>query len=286
MNNYILSWLVQDKTRVIRLLKDVRAGKYVFEQHFFDHQEYNKKRKLADSKGEKAKNNSHLSISWQQTSSDSNIEIDTKNELEQLLKFLTLETNYIFTRESLSYRKLRQDGSASPATVCAESIIQRNPKIDIIYDNDIKKAVALKEKFDRLHNPEKEYVMRALVWYERGTKESDVINSYANYWIGFESLTSIFGKGPPFNCPKWGTRVQSESISKRMQEFLKRLGMTNRWQKEVKEMYCIRNKLFHQSKGGFNRTVLTNLKHLLKDCIETYLLNSPSSGSTKLLGKS
>lgn len=273
MTNFIVSWLIQAENRVTRLLQSINAGKYDFDQDFFDHTKYDEQRKQADGKGEKVENTAHISVSWQQTSDDSSVERDAENELKQLLKFLTLETGYIFTKGSLVYRKLQPDGSVSPATVSFESIIQRNPEIETLDENELKKAVELKEKFDLLGGREKEFLLRALIWYERGTKEIDRINSYANYWIGFESLSSIFGKGPPFKCQNCGQQIQEESISKRMQEFLNTLGMKNRWKEEASEMYTIRNKLFHESKWSFDPMNLVNLRKLLKDCIESYLLN-------------
>ena len=235
--------------------------------------EYLKEKKNADSKGRRIDNIHYGSISWESSIEDeSKIEKESENELNVIFKIMTLQTNMIFESGSIAYRTYNSlNEEWSPATVSGKSIITRNPSPEELVPEVIRKSIELRQKLDSLSSDEKDHLLRALDWYDRGNREGDKINSYANYWIGFESLSFIFGSGLPMKCPKCEYELEHDSISKRMQNLLNKLGMTDRWKNEVKDLYEVRSALFHRSEIDFEESKRVQLKKLLKDCIISYL---------------
>jgi len=77
----------------------------------------------------------------------------------------------------------------------------------------------------------------------------------------------------PWKCQKCGEIIHDDSISQRIQMFLKKLGMENKWKTEVKELYEIRNNLFHRAEKDFDRNLVNQLRNILHDSIVAYIRN-------------
>ena len=272
MPEFGLTWSFGSKSAMYYIAENMVIGKYSFDASKFDEAKYLQEKKESDGKGERITHTNRIYISWGMVSSDGvNLEKESEKELDILMQFLTTQTNRIFEHGGISYRQYDEEGKLSPATVSFVSTITRNPSPEELNKNVLGRCVDLKQKFDSLKEEKKFFLRRSLEWYHRGTREGDKTNSYANYWIGFESLSSVFSKGPPRKCPKCDTQIDSESISKRMQEFLTKLGYANRWKDEVKDLYDVRNSLFHRSETDFDRQNIVKLRDLLRDCLVTYL---------------
>jgi len=246
----------------------VSKGKYSFHKSIFDPEKYLKEKSNADSNGKKLdfipRSDVTFSIS---VIDETKVREESLKELNVVLNLLTLHTNQIFRGGAISYRKINPDGTLSHSTVTLTSTIIRNSSPEELSFDLLTRVINLKEKIDSLDEKERILILRALEWYKRGTSEGDKINAYANYWIGFESLSFLFGDGPPRLCTNCGEQVDEHSISKRMQEFLLKLGFNDRWKSEVKNLYRIRNLLFHNSSTEFHKENVDKLRNVLNDCI-------------------
>lgn len=270
---YVVSWSFGAKYRLIHVRNNITIDKYTFSKSIFDEIKYIEEKKNADSNGKRIDDHHYGNISWESSiEEEAKIESESENELNVIFKIMTLQTNMIFESGSVVYRKYNSvDNSWSPATISGRSTITRNSSPEELVSEVIRKSIDLKQKLDSLSFDQKEHLLRALDWYDRGNREGDKINSYANYWIGFESMSFIFGVGSPMKCPKCAYELEHDSISKRMQNLLNKLDMTDRWKNEVKILYGIRSALFHKSSIDFEESKRTQLKNLLKDCIISYL---------------
>ena len=263
-----LTWSFGGKDKVIYVKDSIKNNKFFVGDYGFKEEDYLKRKKEADSEGEKITGHNYLAVSWEDEIKDvSNIEQDSKKILDILLKFFMLNTDIVLDAGGITYKTIESDGTESPLTLSFTSVITENPLPEEVDKTKFEKSLELYDKFLMIDENDKQpNVLRAIDWYLRGLQEHDKINAYANYWIGFESLTFMFGDGPPTNCKKCGHLICKHSINKRMKEFLNALKLTSKWETELERLYQIRNKLFHESEE-FHFDDVAKLRNMLKDSI-------------------
>lgn len=257
-----ITWHFRERSKRVYIKKKYTFGKYTFHSY-----EYFDEKKFRDDEQKTRKEGKILFppelsvlISWTLPSNDaSKLRNESKEEVNQLLNIITLQTNSAFNLGPFDHNP----GDKSMSSQHNEMMMQ--PPYQELMEGTIGKAIELKNKVDLMTSERKELMIRTIDWYSRGVKEYDLINSFANFWIGFESLSYWLGKGPSFKCPECGHQIHSSSIRGRIREFLKSTGLSNE-EKTALKLYEIRNDLFHNAKN-FDPQMRINLRELLKKCI-------------------
>jgi hypothetical protein len=183
--------------------------------------------------------------------------------MTNLLEIITLHTAHLFDIGTSLHTPSSGGGKTIHARVTLQSGYTELTK------EDLKKSAQLKEKLDGLLGERKNLLMYAITWYVRGLQEPNLANAYASYWIGFETLSSWFDGGIVTKgvCPKCNQIVFEKSISKRLKEFVEKLGITTITDKEIDDLYDKRSKLFHASIDKVTLETKEKLRGLLKGCI-------------------
>jgi len=264
-----VNWRYRGQKDVLFLDETITVEPYTFEKS--DIEEVKKHENITDiainGQEPKIPPRPYNKISWIMEIEKENKVIDESEKVvDLLLKVLTIKTDESFEYHASDYYKITEDEKIQAGLVLPISVthLEKPRKIE---KKTIKETVELYKKINALNEKSKEIITRAIEWYDRAIKEKDKINAYANYWICFESLSTIIGKGEPWTCQKCGVQIQEESISKRIQVFLDKLGFEDFWRLSGKELYGIRNSLFHRSQTDFEGGKLEELKKILRRCI-------------------
>lgn len=257
-----ITWHFNERDETTYLKRKIITGNFTFHSYdYFDEEKFKKDEQDAHKQGKILPNPSlSLLVSWKISSDDASaLRSKSKKEMSSILSLLTLQTNFIFELGQFDHRP------GDSRTSSHHNDVMLQPPYQELPEDAIKKAMDLKNKIDSMNGTQKDLIIRTIDWYYRGMKEYDLVNSFANFWIGFESLSYWFGNGPAWNCSKCGTRLHPSSIRGRMREFLQKVGLSNE-EGMVLELYDIRNNLFHNAKS-FDPRMKSNLRDLLKKCI-------------------
>lgn len=260
-NHDTVTWEVWNKTKVVFVKNRFRIGKYHFIPNHgnFNPEEYLKLQQEAsnylsqlkpplDEEKQKKYGEYHkflfgnpnlkFSISWEVDPKQSTPDEEFEKEINLILSLLTLETDIPFEVGNLNYY--------SPSTRDGYTRALMNPvhsNIRELDENSAKNALVKLENLKNLDDMKKNQILKALEWFIRGTQESDMVNSFANFWLGFEALSYWFGEGSPWKCQKCGTEIYKSSIRARGKEFLKKLNIRKY---DFDCLYEARNDLFHR----------------------------------------
>lgn len=259
-----ITWHIEESQSSVYLKKKIQVDKYsfhIFGGEYFDDKKFREKQAGAKKEGKYLPEPDHsFCISWEVKSGEANqLKLVTIKELKIILNLLTLQTDLTFHFGQFDHHP-GDDRRASHHT----DVILQSPSMEL-EEKLLQQTLAIQKKIGELKDEKAELMNRTIDWYSRGNKEIDLINSFANIWIGFEVLTFWFGNGPAYICPKCSTKLQDSSIRGRIKEFLKQLNLSSE-EKSAMELYEIRNKLFHQAKE-FQNEKRTQLQQLLKKCI-------------------
>lgn len=257
-----ITWHFRERSQKVYIKK-----KYVFDKYTFHSYEYFNEKSFRENEEKARKEGKVLPppvlsvlISWSLPSNDANkLRKESKEEANHFLNIITLQTNSAF------YLGQFDHNPGDKSTGSHHNDIMMQPPYQELTEETIGKTIDLKNKVDSLDSEKKELMIRTIDWYSRGVKEYDLINSFANFWIGFESLSYWFGQGPSFKCPKCEHQIHPSSIRGRIREFLNKIGLSAE-EKMALKLYDIRNDLFHNAKN-FEPQMRINLRELLKKCI-------------------
>jgi hypothetical protein len=267
-----ISWTFNEKSKTLFIKDDLRAGKYFFHKtkDAITEEEYQRKVKEAGvgNKIVERPKYEFLYISWEVPSDDTiKINNETEEEVNEILKLITLQTNF---KMNLRGSYVVPGDPKKLKTLHGRSTLL--PPIKELEPDILKKAVKYKEKIYASASPKKEYLLRAIEWYHKGTQETDRTNSFADYWIGFETLTFWFdGEEESIGkCDKCGQSLHVTSISKRMKDFARKINSSFS-NTRIDDLFCIRSGLFHKSRE-IDIKDRNDVQKLLQECI-TLCLN-------------
>ena len=127
-------------------------------------------------------------------------------------------------------------------------------------------------------DPSKELFSRAMSWYSRGLRETDLVDKFIDHWIALETLSNTYtGPTEPKKCPYCNEVVDPKPDRAIVRGFLKSLGLQGN-QKIAMKCNDIRGRLLHEAKATSEATALQPLlTNLLKTCLDAYLQMPESS---------
>jgi hypothetical protein len=120
-------------------------------------------------------------------------------------------------------------------------------------------------------DPSKELLSRAMSWYSRGLRETDLVDKFIDHWVALETLSNTYtGPTEPRKCPHCDNIIDRRPDRAVLRGFLKGLGLQGNW-KIAMQYSDIRGRLLHEAKAtneaASQQPLLTNL---LKLCLDTY----------------
>jgi len=257
--NDSITWHVHDSGNVGYIKKEYKIGKYRFHDfanRYFDLEKYNEE--LQNHKGIFDPDPLRFCISWDIDHDDGHVLKDkTKKELIQILNLLSLQTNRSYQYGQFDHNTPNSEPNSSHIEI---SMMEKPIEIS---ETVLQKTVELFEQKEKLDLDKIDLIERAVDWFGRGMKERDLINSFINYWIGFEILSNWIGNGPKSICQNCNFVLFPSSIKGRCKEFLDLLNISDH---NFNELYGKRNGLVHRA----NPITLQNrndMRDLLKKSI-------------------
>ncbi len=237
----------------VYLKEKIQVDKYTFSANKYDFEEQ------FQDKNTPMELDTRLIVSMEiPTGKTSDAIIQSKNELQQILDLITLQTGCTFQIDYYEIRSENEVRWSNRGDIRLKQYSHLSKEI-------IRNALEIKAKIEKFDKYKKYLLTNALNWYSRGKIEEDDTNSFVNFWIGFESLSYWFGEGESQTCPRCGFELPHSKIRGRIKKIANKLSGKD----DVKialELYDKRNDLFHNAEPVEEGNVI-KLKDLLKKCL-------------------
>jgi hypothetical protein len=110
-------------------------------------------------------------------------------------------------------------------------------------------------------------LIRSLRWYARGVGDSDPVDKFVDFWLGFESLSLTFNGSDvqAHTCGKCGAVINPRPFGGVMRAYLKSVGL-HADAESISHLTSVRSDLMHRATPP-TETDVKEVQELLKKCI-------------------